>query len=255
MADTIVTKIICSSCGAEFEDTLPKCPYCGSLNYKGAEAEYLGKLEGVRRDMQQLEQVPEKELKKKIKKKKKFVFQILLMIAALAAILAVIVFRVQYIEPRDARADYLWEKENFPILDRLYQEKDLEALMDFYEQAVIEDRVINRWEHSGIFTRLMSCQNAREYLALEQSGETLRDYQETQLLDDYWILRGLEYSGGMSEEDKEYIRPYVEETLNSLADRYTFTAEEEKKFEDSLRNNYGYPRYEDCKEYITKHNE
>ena len=38
MADTEVKKIICSSCGAEFEDTLPKCPYCGSLNYKGAEA-------------------------------------------------------------------------------------------------------------------------------------------------------------------------------------------------------------------------
>ena len=209
----------------------------------------------MRQDMQQLEQVPEKELKKKLKKKQKFVIKLLISLAALAAILAVIVFRVRYIEPRDARADYLWEKENFPVLDRLYQEQDFEGLTDFYEQAVIEDRVINRWEHSGIFTRLMSCQNAREYLALEQSGETLRDYQETQLLDDYWILRGLEYSGGMSEEDKEYIRPYVEATLNSLADRYTFTAEEEKKFEDSLRNNYGYPRYEDCEEYIKKHNE
>ncbi len=71
MADTTVKKIICSSCGAEFEDTLPKCPYCGSLNYKGAEAEYLGKLESMRQDMQQLEQVPEKELKKKLKKKQK----------------------------------------------------------------------------------------------------------------------------------------------------------------------------------------
>ena len=234
MADTEVKKIICSSCGAEFEDTLPKCPYCGSLNYKGAEAEYLGKLESMRQDMQQLEQVPEKELKKKLKKKQKFVIKLLIILAALAAILAVIVFRAQYIEHR---------------------EQDFEGLTEFYEQAVIEDRTIARWEHSGIFTRLMSCRNAREYLALEQSGETLRDYQETQLLDDYWILRGLEYSRGMSEEDKEYIRPYVEATLNSLADRYTFTAEEEKKFEDSLRNNYGYPRYEDCKEYITKHNE
>ena len=71
MADTTVKKIICSSCGAEFEDILPKCPYCGSLNYKGAEAEYLGKLESMRQDMQQLEQVPEKELKKKLKKKQK----------------------------------------------------------------------------------------------------------------------------------------------------------------------------------------
>ena len=281
MADTTVKKIICSSCGAEFDDTLPKCPYCGSLNYKGAEAEYLEKLEGMRQDMQQLEQVPEKELKKKLKKKQKFVIKLLILLAALAAILAVIVFRVRYIEPRDARADYLWEKENFPILDRLYQEKDLEALMDFYEQAVEENRTIDRWEHSGIFRWLMSCRDAREYLALEQSGETLNEYQQALLLDDYWMmrgldyseviltekdreyirpyveaaLRGLEYSRGMSEEDKEYIRPYVEATLNSLADRYTFTAEEEKKFEDSLRNNYGYPRYEDCEEYIKKHNE
>ena len=99
MADTTVKKIICSSCGAEFEDTLPKCPYCGSLNYKGAEAEYLGKLESMRQDMQQLEQVPEKELKKKLKKKQKFVIKLLIILAALAAILAVIVFRAQYIEP------------------------------------------------------------------------------------------------------------------------------------------------------------
>ena len=207
-------------------------------------------------DMQQLEQVPEKELKKKLKKKQKFVIKLLIILAALAAILAVIVFRAQYIEPRDARADYLWEKENFPILDRLYQEKDLEALMDFYEQAVEENRTIDRWEHSGIFRWLMSCRDAREYLALEQSGETLNEYQQVLLLDDYWMMRGLDYSEViLTEKDREYIRPYVEATLNSLADRYTFTAEEEKKFEDSLRNNYGYPRYEDCEEYITKHNE
>ena len=230
--------------------------YCGSLNYKGAEAEYLGKLESMRQDMQQLEQVPEKELKKKLKKKQKFVIKLLILLAALAAILAVIVFRVRYIEPRDARADYLWEKENFPILDRLYQEKDLEALMDFYEQAVEENRTIDRWEHSGIFRWLMSCRDAREYLALEQSGETLNEYQQALLLDDYWMMRGLDYSEViLTEKDREYIRPYVEATLNSLADRYTFTAEEEKKFEDSLRNNYGYPRYEDCEEYIKKHNE
>lgn len=120
-------------------------------------------------------------------------------------------------------------KENFPILDRLYQEKDLEALMDFYEQAVEENRTIDRWEHSGIFRWLMSCRDAREYLALEQSGETLNEYQQALLLDDYWMMRGLDYSEViLTEKDREYIRPYVEATLNSLADRYTFTAEEEK---------------------------
>lgn len=255
MADTKAKKIICSSCGAEFEDTLPKCPYCGSLNYKGAEAEYLGKLESMREDMQQLEKVPEQELKVKIKKKQKFVVKVLILLVVLAAAFAAVVFAARYTKPRDAKADYQWQKENFPVLDRLYQEKDFEGLTQFYIQAIGEDKLIDVWEHSGIFPRLVSCQSAKEYLEMEQNGETLLEYQQVQLLDDYWTMRGLEYSGGMSEEDKEYIRPYVEATLSSLADRYTFTAEEEKKFEESLQNNYGYPRYEDCEEYIKKHNE
>lgn len=256
MADTTAKKIVCSSCGAEFDDTRPKCPYCGSLNYKGAEAEYLGKLEGMRQNMQQLEQVPERELKEKLKKKRKFVVKIFIVAAVLAAVFAVIMFfRGRYIEQRDAKADYQWQKENFPILDRLYQEKDLEALMDFYEQAVEENRTIDRWEHSGIFRWLMSCRDAREYLALEQSGETLNEYQQALLLDDYWIMRGLDYSEViLTEKDREYIRPYVEETLDSMEGRYTFTTEEEQKFTDTLRDHYGYPNYDDCKEYIKNHN-
>ena len=173
----------------------------------------------------------------------------------LAAVFAALMFRSQYIESRDAKADYQWQKENFPILDRLYQEKDLEALMDFYEQAVEENRTIDRWEHSGIFRWLMKCRDAREYLALEQSGETLNEYQQALLLDDYWTMRGLDYEGPvLSDADKEYIRPYVEETLNSMEGYYNFTAEEEKKFTDTIRNHYGYPNYDDCKEYIKNHN-
>lgn len=251
MADTIVKKIVCSSCGGQFEDTLPKCPYCGSLNYKGAEAEYLGKLEGMRQDMQQLEQVPEQALKVKIRKKQKLVVKIWIILAVLAAVFAAVFFAVRYTKPRDARADYQWEKENFPILDQLYQQQDFDGLTDFYVQAVEEGKTIDRWEHSGIFSRLLSCQSAKNYLEMEQNGETLLEYQEVELLYDYWILRGLDYNGSvLSEEDKEYIRPYVEATLNGMADRYTFTAEEEKKFIDRLQNNYGYPGYELCEEYI-----
>ena len=131
--------------------------------------------------------------------------------------------------------------------DREAEPMALKFLAMGYHAAVLRD-VYKR--------QLMSCRDAREYLALEQSGETLNEYQQALLLDDYWMMRGLDYSEViLTEKDREYIRPYVEATLNSLADRYTFTAEEEKKFEDSLRNNYGYPRYEDCEEYIKKHNE
>ena len=56
--------IHCKSCGAEFEENLAKCPYCGTLNYKGAEQEYLNKLKNIQEDMEDLQEVPEDEVKK-----------------------------------------------------------------------------------------------------------------------------------------------------------------------------------------------
>ena len=34
-------KIVCTSCGAEFDEELAGCPYCGSANLKGEETEYM----------------------------------------------------------------------------------------------------------------------------------------------------------------------------------------------------------------------
>ena len=41
-------KIVCPSCGAEFETDKVKCPFCGTIYYKAAEAEYMDKLEDVK---------------------------------------------------------------------------------------------------------------------------------------------------------------------------------------------------------------
>lgn len=60
-------KIICKYCGAKFDEIKSKCPYCGSTNYKGAEAEYFDKLEDVREDMEDLENVPVQETKKELR--------------------------------------------------------------------------------------------------------------------------------------------------------------------------------------------
>ena len=254
MADLDVKKIVCGSCGSEFEDTLSKCPYCGSMNYKGAEAEYLGKLEGMRQDMQQLEKVPEQELKSKIKKKQKFVLRILVGLVLVVAVVVAIRLKESNIPQRDAKADYQWQKENFPIMDQMYREKDFDDLAEFYEEAILEDKPAANWEHSAIFTALMISKEITTYLEQEKNGETLYEYQQVELVCDYWILKGLDYGGSMmTDAEKETIRPYVEAARNSLEGRFTFTEEEKKKFTDSLLNNYGYPKYEDCEEYVKSH--
>ncbi len=44
-------KIICKNCGAEYDASLVRCPYCGSGYAPAEEEEYMGKLEDVREDL------------------------------------------------------------------------------------------------------------------------------------------------------------------------------------------------------------
>ena len=253
MAEMEAKKIVCTSCGAEFDDTLAMCPYCGSLNYKGAEAEYLGKLEGVRQDMQQLEQVPLQELRERLKKRRKFVLKIFSILAVLAILFIVGVYALNYTKPRDKQADYLWEKENFPVMDQMYKDRDFAGLVALYIQAVEDDRPVMDWEHNSVLSILLECDNAEQYLADEGAGRSLQEYEEASLLFSYWRLKGMDYSAVLTEKEREYLRSHVEGILVRLEGRYTFTPEEEKKFEDYLQEHYGYPDYDYCKEYIAEH--
>ena len=253
MAETEAKKIVCSYCGAEFDDTLPKCPYCGSLNYKGAEAEYLGKLEGMRQDMQQLEQVPLQELRERLKARRRFVLKIFSILAVLAVLVIVAIYALNYTKPRDKQADYLWEKENFPVMDQMYAEQDFTGLVELYLQALEDDKPVMDWEHYEILSILIECDNAEQYLATEDAGKSLQEYEEVSLLFSYWRMKGMDDSIILPEKDREYVRPYVESILARLEGRYTFTPEEEKTFEDYLEEHYGYPDYDYCKEYIAEH--
>ena len=43
--------IVCKTCGAEYEESLVRCPYCGTGYAPAEEDEYMEKLEGVRQDL------------------------------------------------------------------------------------------------------------------------------------------------------------------------------------------------------------
>lgn len=52
-------KIICAGCGAEYEVSLVRCPFCGKAYAPAEEAEYMDTLEDIREDLH--DQVPEEE--------------------------------------------------------------------------------------------------------------------------------------------------------------------------------------------------
>ena len=43
--------IVCNSCGAQYGSDHSTCPYCGTMNYEGAEKAYFEKLEDIREDV------------------------------------------------------------------------------------------------------------------------------------------------------------------------------------------------------------
>ena len=57
-------KLICRSCGAEYDAALVRCPFCGTAHAPVEEEEYMNKLEDIREDLHMETERSEKRIKK-----------------------------------------------------------------------------------------------------------------------------------------------------------------------------------------------
>ena len=57
----------CKSCGAQLNDSMARCPYCGTLIPEGAQREYMQKLENVRRKLDELHTLPQESVKAELR--------------------------------------------------------------------------------------------------------------------------------------------------------------------------------------------
>lgn len=244
-----VTTKICPSCAAEYEDTLPKCPYCGTLNYSGAEAEYFEKLEDVREDMEDLGDVPAYEMKKEFAKQRSFLKKILLILGVLALGLAAFTVYLNRDMQVDAKAEYRWKQEVFPILDELYTEKKYEELLEAYWEAAASDMPSWDWAHADFCDMLDQCIYLDELLEREAVGKELTDLDYT-----YLLYYGLRLTGNsddeLDEEEEKNLEPYVERITADFQKRWSFTDEEMEAIEKERKENYGHVSFQFCEEYI-----
>lgn len=244
-------EIICSGCGGSFDDTLPHCPYCGILNYKGAEAEYLSKLEDVNDDLEDLGDVPARETGKAIRSKGRSVLKLLGILAVCAGVIIALILLLNREEKRDRQAEYLWKKENYPKLDALYEQEQYEELVNVIWEAVDQENPVYNWEHYDFCNEWDRCTSVLAYLADEQeSGTAVSENTEYWLLSSYWLLESLPEREDFSEEELERLTPYRTEVMERLEERYAFTQQEREMFEQDLRTNYGYPQEETCNTYL-----
>lgn len=245
-------KIICTSCGGEFEDNLPKCPFCGSMNLSGAEAEYMDKLDDVREDMEELEDTPIEETRKEIRKQGRFLKKTFLVIAVILVGLIVIwgIHEKLYSRyDRDAKADYLWQKENFPMMDQLYQERKYDELVEFLNSDAAIDKPVWEWEHYEMIETYGATKDLQYYFEREQQRDFERQDYVSILCDELRIIGFLYYSDE-SDEDKEVLAAYAEPYLRDYEERWDMTQEEKDGFDSMLREYRGTYSYAECKKFV-----
>ena len=244
-------KIICPSCGGEFEDTLPKCPYCDTLHIKGAEAEYMQKLEDVREDMAELSAVPVAETKKEFKKQGKFlgkIFAVVLVIVLLPTILLALGGRIG--DERDAQADYLWKQENFPIMDEMYAQGQLEELREFYLDALVNDQPVSDWEHIWFCYAIDDLCEMEAFW--EQKPEELWDSDYASLLYCGWRFKGGRGTEYLTEEEVELLMPRIDQALEKFDAFWQFNEKTLDAFQKELEKNDGHISYDYCSKYVKK---
>lgn len=249
----------CGSCGAEFDDDLPKCPYCGSVNLKGAEKEYMEKLEDVREDMGGLDDVPLEELKDAFQKQGKRLKKVVLTILALMAAVLLVVFFVNRRDEKDYRDQYLWEQENFPILDELYDAGEYDEMLEVMGRlmAVDEDHDVYRWQHYNFYLAYDRAVDFKRLYDQKGAGD-FNNFDLIALFYDEWYLACVKefadelvkQQEALSEKEMEVLAPYIETAVQDLKDGWGMSQQEYDEFLKRAAENFYRVSVAQCEEYI-----
>lgn len=245
--------VICSSCGGSFEDDLGKCPYCGSTHIKGAEQEYMGKLENVRKDMGGLDNAPMEELQKAVKKQGHFLRNAIILILVILAVVSLIIFLLNREEKKDYKEEYLWQQEYFPQLSQLYDDGDYDAMMKLAVQALDENpsATLWTWEHYGFYEVYVNARMFDALLQLEEAGVLSGDDYSRMFYYEWYLVCLEEFDRAeYTEKEWEAFAPYIERAGEALVSDWGMTNEEYQEFLRLAEGNYHSVPYSKCEEYI-----
>ena len=242
--------VICNSCGARYSNDEPKCPYCGGMNYEGAEKEYFEKLEDIRENVENLNAVPMQETKAELKKQGKFIKKVLTVVAVIGLILAGILFLEKKSYDRDEKADYLWRQENYPKMDAMYESGEYEKLADFWIQASEEGQQLYNWQHSDFVDVYISLKTFYDDLAYMEEYDDISNGMYAAILYNQWDIYSHAVSDKMSTEDKAYFAEDFAVVEKHLRNDWGFDEETFRELECRFLKEYGYISWEECEDYI-----
>ena len=143
----------CGNCGAEISREDAYCPYCGVMNARAAEQDYMEKLEGIREETEKLGGETSKQTRRGIRNVGKLTVRIVVIIAAVILGFYALTRIMERTFERDdadtAQEEAAFKAAYFPKLDALYEAGDDTATMNYmYEIGGQKGAsVMNGWAH------------------------------------------------------------------------------------------------------------
>ena len=214
--------VICRSCGADYAADVPNCPYCGTMNLPAAEDAYMGRLDSLRGNLENLGDLPGQKGRARMKT----AYRRFLIIAVIAALVLAAGFAAHQARAREEaareKAEYLWQREFFPRLDACYDAGDYDALRTLYEEAGDEGHAV--WQ----YRRRAFC----EYLVTLDYAERARRDAEQGCGDTVYLfvkeleLYTLERVYDLGREERGLLEELRAPLLEDFAARFPMTEEE-----------------------------
>lgn len=237
--------VICRSCGADYSADLPNCPYCGTMNLPAAESAYMGKLEHMRSNLENLGTLAGSKAKKG--------FRSLRRKSLLAAVFLLLVVGVIYgislhrdrVEAQREKEEVLWQRGAFARMDECYAAGDYESLLLLYFDAQDAGHYVWQYKRRDFCEFLMNIETARYALEEYNAGAGELDW----LFFHEIRLYQLEYLPALSEEDRATLDRLRAPLLEDLDARFHLTQEELAGFRKILARD-GFVSYTECSQFL-----
>ena len=260
-------KVICPNCGAAIYENEASCPFCGYINLPGAEEKFMRDIKKTERDMSYIPDLQKEEYKKTMSKSSKIIFITIGITAIIAAVLIGIYLLFNKVifayNETDAKAQMLWNNENYPILDEMYANGDYDGIIEFendlYEKNAKEKTSYSMydWEHSDFMNGYRYYMMTESYFELLDEGEELSKYGKENLV--YYCMWFYYRQYGQektymtfTDEEIEILDGYREITNGYLFGRMGFTQEEADELLEKAVDEYNYLNARECYEYGNK---
>lgn len=239
--------LYCENCNAPIPADAAKCPYCGALNAVGGEKKYMEDLFELKDDVKELQTAPVKAYKEEVRKTGKMIRSTLFaVIIAALCIWGLDLWVHKSFDERepieDVKAQLDWERENYPKLDELYEEKDFDGILEFENQVMDEGLYsISGWEHYYFINEYRRYMSFKGDAAVIVSGNYDKDNVYWCIVDAMLLKQDKSYAG-YTDEELQNIEDYRAETNDFLIDTLGMEQDEIDELYDECcaQDKYGF---------------